>query len=318
MSMRGNYIQENPHPLSRVLIAGIALIFVLLIFKFLGGNDDEADVSIKFSNEMSNAQLSTGTKEGKNINVPTALSPKDTITQKNGTSQITFLANPKNTINLNEGTILHFLTRENNFYTFQLENKDIWVTSDTTSLSFLLDKITLTPTSNSVTNISRNELFTTISVFQGSVSLAINGSTLEIPTGKQLNFPSSNTSQTAQELTAKITSINPDNLASPWMKLNNASEYFSQTTTPAIESNAGTGGLILFDSLIDESTVNTNTLTITGRILSNAVARITINGQPALIDPTKQTFSLASLELKSHENNIIYRTFNVAGTLLSK
>jgi len=78
------------------------------------------------------------------------------------------------------------------------------------------------------------------------------------------------------------------------MKINNAAAF----VTVAAPENNGTlssltsGGLILFDSPVDESTVETKSITVTGRILSPSVGRVVINGIPATIDPAKQTFSL--------------------------
>lgn len=104
------------------------------------------------------------------------------------------------------------------------------------------------------------------------------------------------------------------------MKLNNASAYITTTTSDTTTSgtSSNTGGLILFDSPVDESTVETKSITVTGRVLSPTVARLIINGTPATIDPAKQTFSLGSVALTAKENNIVYRTFDVAGGLLSK
>ena len=105
------------------------------------------------------------------------------------------------------------------------------------------------------------------------------------------------------------------------MKLNNASAYITtaptDTTTPA-SGTTNNGGLILFDSPVDESTVETKVITVTGRVLSPSVSRVVINGTPATIDPAKQTFSLGSVPLSAKENNIVYRTFDVSGGLLSK
>ena len=76
--------------------------------------------------------------------------------------------------------------------------------------------------------------------------------------------------------------------------------------------------MILFESPIDESTVETKTITISGRILSASVARVIINNTAATVDPVKQTFTLANVPLNAKENNLVYRTYDVAGKILSK
>jgi len=142
---------------------------------------------------------------------------------------------------------------------------------------------------------------------------------LEIIAGKQLNYSTLKT-LTLEDLTSRIAPINPDTLSSDWMKSNNASAYIttSTPTTSTSTSSTNNGGLILFDSPVDESTVEAKSITVTGRVLSPNVARIVINGTPATIDPAKQTFSLGSVTLTARENNIVFRTFDVAGGLLSK
>lgn len=106
------------------------------------------------------------------------------------------------------------------------------------------------------------------------------------------------------------------------MKSNGATAYITTATAPgttATPSNNTSGGsLVLFESPIDESTVESKTVTVSGRILSANVARVVINNVPATVDPAKQTFTLAGVALTAKENNIVYRTYDVSGTLLSK
>lgn len=59
-------------------------------------------------------------------------------------------------------------------------------------------------------------------------------------------------------------------------------------------------------------------MAVSGRILSANVSRVVINSTPATVDPAKQTFSLAGITLTAKENNLVYRTYDVGGTLLSK
>ncbi len=185
-------------------------------------------------------------------------------------------------------------------------------------VTFDLVGLTLTPSSTTVMNISKNELFTTITVLQGSASLNLAGSLLEITAGKQLNYSTLKT-LTIEDLTTRIAPINPDTLSTDWMKLNNATAFAATLPTETTTETLGTnGGLILFDSPVDESTIETKSVSVRGRILSPNVGRVIINGSPATVDPVKQTFSLDAIELTTKENNIVYRTFDVAGGLLSK
>jgi hypothetical protein len=319
--MRGQYQNPDTNPWSKILIGLAVVIFVVLIGKFISGQGpslEDAAVSLRLTDASSNAQITSGDNDPKNVNANTPLSALDLVEIRNGTGQIAFLSNQKNILNMNIGTKLRYLGETDGKSSFRLENKDLWVQSDTAGVTFDLIGLSLIPSSTTVMNISKNELFTTITVLQGSASLNLGGSLLEIVAGKQLNY-STLKALTIEDLTSRIAPINPDSLSTDWMKLNNASAYVTttpETTTSGTSSN--TGGLILFDSPVDESTVETKTITVTGRVLSPSVARLVINGTPATIDPAKQTFSLGSVALNAKENNIVYRTFDVAGGLLSK
>jgi hypothetical protein len=319
--MRGQYQNPDTNPWSKILIGLAAIIFVVLIAKFIGGGQpslEDATVSLRLTDTTSSAQITSGENDAKNVNANTPLASLDLVEIRNGSGQIAFLSNAKNILNMNVGTKLRYLGEDGGKSNFRLENKDLWIQSDTMGMTFDLIGLTLTPSSTTVMNISKNELFTTITVLQWSASLSLNGSLLEIVAGKQLNYSTLKT-LTIEDLTSRIAPINPDTLSSDWMKLNNANAYITTAPTEATTNTTGTGGsLILFDSPVDESTVETKSITVTGRILSPSVSRIIINGSPATVDPAKQTFSLGSVALTAKENNIVYRTFDVSGGLLSK
>lgn len=321
--MRGNYSAQTPSTQWTKILLGLgALIFVVLIVKFMSAQSSQtvenAAVSLRLPDTNSSAQITTGENSQKDVNANTPLSTLDFVEVKNGTAQVVLLSNSKNTINLNTGTKLRYLGQSNdNKSQFRLENKDIWVQSDTADMTFDLIGVNLTPSSTTVMNISKNELFTTITVLQGSATVNLNGSLQEITAGKQLNYSSLKT-LTPEEMAARIASINPETLGSDWMKLNNASAYSSATPTAstsgtATTTNNGTGSLIIFESPIDESTVESKSVSISGRILSPSVSRVVINGTPATVDPAKQTFTLAGVSLTAKENNIVYRTYDAAG-----
>jgi hypothetical protein len=283
-----------------------------------GPSLEDASVSLRLTDTTSSAEITSDGDDPKSINANTPLINLDLVEMRNGTGQIAFLSNQNSLLNMNTGTKIRYLGESEGKSNFRLENKDLWVQADTGMVSFDLVGVALTPSSNTVMNISKNELFTTITVLQGSASLNLAGSLLEITAGKQLNYSTLKT-LTIEDLTTRIADINPDSLSTDWMKLNNASAYVTTKPVETTTSTLGTGGgLIIFESPVDESTVEGKSITVAGRVLSPNVGRIIINGTPATIDPVKQTFSLGSIELTTKENNIVYRTFDVAGGLLSK
>lgn len=169
--MRGQYQNPgNSNPWSKILIGLAILIFVVLIAKFVGGQGpsiEDAAVSLRLTDASSSAQIIASDNDEKSVNTNTPLAPLDYIEIRNGTGQIAFLSNPKNILNMNVRTKLRYLGEGNDGKSsFRLENKDLWVQSDTASMALDLNGITLTPSSTTVMNISKTELFTTITVLQ--------------------------------------------------------------------------------------------------------------------------------------------------------
>lgn len=169
--MRGQY--QNPadtNPWSKILIGLAVVIFVVLIGKFVsssGPSLEDAAVSLRLSDASSSAQIISGDNDEKTVNANTPLSALDLVEIRNGTGQIAFLANQKSVLSVNTGTKLRYLGEESSGKSsFRLENKDLWIQSDTSDMIFDLVGLTLTPSSTTVLNISKNELFTTITVLQ--------------------------------------------------------------------------------------------------------------------------------------------------------
>ncbi|MCB9807052.1 hypothetical protein H6768_04150 [Candidatus Peribacteria bacterium] len=169
--MRGQY--QNPadnNPWSKILIGLAIVIFVVLIGKFIsssGPSLEDAAISLRLSDASSSAQIISGDNDQKTVNANTPISALDLVEIRNGTGQVAFLSNQKNVLNMNIGTKLRYLGEGNDGKSgFRLENKDLWVQADTGTMMFDLVGLTLTPSSTTVMNISKNELFTTITVLQ--------------------------------------------------------------------------------------------------------------------------------------------------------
>lgn len=330
--MRGDrFEQSGQNSWAKIFVWAIGLIMLILLVRFIsGGSDaslDTAAVSLKLTDTNSSAQIIDTDNSQKDVNANTPLVALDQIEIKNGTAQVLFLSNAKNSLNLNTGTKLRYLGQGTDGKTqLRLENKDLWIQADTGDMTIDLIGLTISPTSTTVMNVSKNDLFTTITVLQGSANIMLGSESQEITAGKQLNYSTLRT-LTAEDIKSRIAPINPETLTSEWMSLNGASAYINSntsTTTPltggdsTLATAGAAGGLILFESPIDESTVETKTITISGRILSASVARVIINNTAATVDPVKQTFTLANVPLNTKENNLVYRTYDVAGKILSK
>lgn len=130
---------EN-NPWSKILIALAAIIFVILIIKFMtsrGPSLEDASVTLRLSDTTSNAQITSGENDPKSVTANTPLTSMDLVEIRNGTGQVAFLTNQKNVLNMNTGTKLRYLEEGSDGKSnFRLENKDLWVNADTGSMTF--------------------------------------------------------------------------------------------------------------------------------------------------------------------------------------
>lgn len=113
--MRGdrfNTSQSTP-PWTKVFIGIIGLLFVMLMWRFVGGSDTPdlatAPVSLRMADTTSSALLISESKKEKTVQVNTPLADLDLVEVKNGTAKIAFLNNEKNSLNLNTGTKIKYL-----------------------------------------------------------------------------------------------------------------------------------------------------------------------------------------------------------------
>jgi hypothetical protein len=113
--MRGDRYSstQSTPPWTKVLIGIIALLFIILIWRFVSGGSTPdlatAPVSLRMTDETSAALLISEDKEEKTLQTNTPLADLDLIEIKNGTAKIAFLNNVQNTLNLNTGTKIRYL-----------------------------------------------------------------------------------------------------------------------------------------------------------------------------------------------------------------
>lgn len=138
--MRDRYQNSTDSTLwSKVLISLAAIIFVVLIIKFMTGSGvslADAPVSLRLSDTTSSAQITSDGEEPKTVDANTPLTDLDLLEMRSGTGLVAFLANAKNTLKLNTGSKLRYLGEAEGKSSFRLENKDLWVEADTGSMSF--------------------------------------------------------------------------------------------------------------------------------------------------------------------------------------
>ena len=235
--MRGdrNSSSSSTPPWTTILIVIIALLFVVLIWRFVSGGSAPdlatAPVSLRMTDATSSAIITTQDKKEKTVQANTPLADLDLVEVKSGTAKLAFLNNDRNSLNLNTGTKIRYLgIGTDNKTQFRLENKDLWIQADTGDLSLDLLGVLVLPSSGSILNIAKNDLFTTITVLQGTVTVSVETKTLEMNAGQQLNYSTLRT-VTFDDVSSRIAPVNPETLTSPWMSLNGASTYATALTT---------------------------------------------------------------------------------------
>lgn len=239
-----------------------------------------------------------------------------------GTGSFT-LANSQTSAHLNTATKLRYIGQEGVSHVVRLENKEMWVKISEPDLKIDLVNYQILPSGDSVFDISKNNLFTTVTVLSGMVTVRNENYTGEITAGKQVQIQSF---KTLEESFESLALISNEFRLSDWYVLNNGAQY----ETTAAQTNATTSGIaqsgisgstgapILFEFPQDEATVESATITVQGRILSTLVSRITIGSQVAQIDYANNTFSLPELTLEQKQNELIYRAYSADGNLIHK
>lgn len=239
-----------------------------------------------------------------------------------GTGSFT-LANSQTNIHLGTATKLRYLGQEGVNHVVRLENKEIWTKVAEPDIKIDLVNYQVLPSSDSVFDISKNNLFTTITVLSGMVTVRNENYTGEITAGKQVQIQSF---KTLEESFASLALLSNEFRLSDWYVLNNGAQY----ETSAAQSNATTSGIaqsatsrssgapILFEFPQDEATVESADIVIQGRILSTLVSRITIGSETAQIDYVNNSFVFPEMTLDQKQNELIYRVFSADGTLMHK
>lgn len=89
----------------------------------------------------------------------------------------------------------------------------------------------------------------------------------------------------------------------------------SNTGSSVASGSVVLGKYLEITSPKDGSSVNKSTVTVTGKIYSESIAKVLINEKQAIIGKDA-TFSLADVSLGSLQNTILYKALNAQGKIL--
>lgn len=218
--------------------------------------------------------------------------------------------------------------------TISLENADLLADSSTNDINIKLKNFSITPNNDSVVILSQNTIASNIYVLKGSALVedySKKSTSTSVGVGQQLtimkNDLSSNTLQFASKIEPlsdyiKTTNLfikhNGDSLLSSISPSNGTGSSDTATTASWSLPTKSVKAALIITSPEDESSVDTNEVSIEGKILNTEIVKVTINDKEALIDKEQKSFIYKSFSLVSASNNIVYKAYDSEGGILAK
>ena len=90
----------------------------------------------------------------------------------------------------------------------------------------------------------------------------------------------------------------------------------SASGSTTVKNNTKTPIIITYPE--DESSVDTTTIDVEGKVLSDAVDKVTINDKEASLNKTDKSFVYKGFTLSSNDSNLVYKAYDSDGGLLYK
>ncbi len=200
-------------------------------------------------------------------------------------------------------------------------------------MNIKLSNFSVVPSSESVVILSQNTIASNIYVLKGSASVedySKKSSSTSVGVGQQLTIMKNDLASTTLQFASKIEPIsdyikttnlfikhNGDSLLSSLSSENQTGTGNTTTGTGAVMIKNVKVGLVI-TSPEDESTVDSNEVTIEGKIMNADITKVTINDKEALLDKEQKSFTYKSFALASATNNVVYKAYDSEGGIITK
>lgn len=277
----------------------------------------DAKVSIYMSSDSQNE-----------ITGPTKMFPSDKMVRvMNGESEIE-IEGSTSKISIETLSELSYKGKITELQTFELLNGYVWMETPNGDLSLNLKFFQAKFAPGSVIIASQNTRASNLYVIQGEAEVKTEGGTARVASGQMISLLQSETKNAS--LGDKIAPLDDFVKQSSIYKRKNADAFLTAPSTTIDSSGSITGNstenpvntiaskAIVITYPEDEMTVDTDKITVEGKIMNPNIKKITIGKQEAKILVDQNTFSLKDYSLTDVINDINYRAFDEAGNLVEK
>lgn len=197
-----------------------------------------------------------------------------------------------------------------------------------------LKNFSVIPNSDSVIILSQNTIASNIYVLKGSASVedySKKSTSTSVGVGQQLTIMKNDLASDTLQFSSKIEPLS-DYIKTTSLFINHNGDSLLSSMTPENGSGSGDTSLgasgslsaknvktgLIITSPEDESTVDTNEVSIEGKLLNAEITKVTINDKEALIDAEQKSFIYKGFPLAASSNNIVYKAYDSEGGILAK
>ncbi len=221
---------------------------------------------------------------------------------------------------------------QDNKQQLSLDNAYLWVESADSDLNLSLTNFRVVPNHDAVIILSQNTIASNVYVIKGSATIETIGATpttTSIGVGQQLTVLRNEAESSSLQIASKIEPLSDfikttdlfikhdgESLLSSSVGASGSGETASGSITLSGSTALSSKGGILITSPEDGSTVDTNEITVEGKIVNPAITKITINGKDAAINTELKTFIYKGLTLENASNDIVYKAFDSDGNII--
>ncbi len=182
---------------------------------------------------------------------------------------------------------------------------------------------------NSHVSMSQNEMASTIYVIAGFVEVEnlVGQNTLVLP-GEKVSITTINASNEDLDLKAQKEQIDDVFKNDDWYVLNRGDSYINtgnqentkedETTSNVPTVETSTSRVIVFDTIRDEATIDSSSITITGNYTNDNIVKITANWKQADLNTQNKSFTFTDISTSKYQNDIVFRAYDDAEDILEK
>lgn len=215
--------------------------------------------------------------------------------------------------------------------TISLANADLLADTKVGDVIIKLKNFSVTPSNDTIVILSQNTIASNIYVLKGSATVedySKKSASTSVGVGQQLTIMKNDLTNTTLQFESKKEPLsdyikttnlfikhNGDSLLS---SLSSTSWTGSGSTWTGLTTSKAAKTGIVITTPEDESTIDTDEVSIEGKILSNEIAKITINDKEALLDKEQKSFLYKNFSLIGASSDIVYKAYDSEGGIIAK